>query len=100
MARRLVAAAVAAVAMAVGGLTPLAPSAVADQCAGKSNWPELVGAQGQSAARTIERENRHVQALVVLDPAVDPILTLGFRCDRVLVPVDVNGVVDTIPRIG
>ncbi|MBA0686248.1 hypothetical protein Goari_013859, partial [Gossypium aridum] len=46
----------------------------------KKSWPELVGTNGESAKETIERENRNVKAVVLLDgsPA-----TMDFRSNRV-----------------
>ncbi|KAJ0946530.1 putative proteinase inhibitor I13, potato inhibitor I [Helianthus annuus] len=34
---------------------------------GKDSWPELVGAKGEAAAATIEKENPLVNAIVILD---------------------------------
>ncbi|MBA0560333.1 hypothetical protein Golob_017237 [Gossypium lobatum] len=63
----------------------------------KKSWPELVGTNGESAKETIERENRNVKAVVLLDgsPA-----TMDFRSNRVQVWVDGNGLVVRAPTIG
>ncbi|PWA72408.1 hypothetical protein CTI12_AA270950 [Artemisia annua] len=66
-------------------------------CQGKSCWPELVGAKGEDAAATIERENPLVHAIVLLEGSP---ITLDFRCDRVWVFVDSCGIVDQTPTIG
>ncbi|KAL4581115.1 hypothetical protein LXL04_017324 [Taraxacum kok-saghyz] len=66
-------------------------------CPGKSLWPELVGLTGEEAKRTIERENPHVNAIVLLDGTPT---TKDFWCDRVWVWVDSNGVVIRPPAIG
>ena len=65
--------------------------------AGKESWPELVGAEGRAAAAIIERENPHVFADVL---HVNAKTIMEFRCDRVRVRVNDNGVVVRIPRIG
>ncbi|KAI3897273.1 hypothetical protein MKX03_036623 [Papaver bracteatum] len=54
---------------------------------GKSSWPELVGYNGETAARIIERENPNVNAIVWL-------------CDRVWVFVNGAGKVVETPIIG
>ncbi|PWA57992.1 protease inhibitor 2 [Artemisia annua] len=65
-------------------------------CEGKSCWPELVGAKGEDAAVTIERENPLVHAIVLLDGTP---VTRDFRCDRVWVWVDSCGIVIRTPII-
>ncbi|PWA46627.1 proteinase inhibitor I13 [Artemisia annua] len=65
-------------------------------CQGKSSWPELVGATGEAAAATIERENPLVNAIVLLDGTPT---TRDFRCDRVWVWVNSSGIVLRPPRI-
>ncbi|KAE9589753.1 hypothetical protein Lal_00021609 [Lupinus albus] len=67
------------------------------ECKGKSSWPELVGVQGTEAEATIERENTLVDAIIVLEGTS---VTDDFRCDRVWVWVDINGIVQKIPTIG
>ncbi|PWA54177.1 proteinase inhibitor I13 [Artemisia annua] len=64
---------------------------------GKSSWPELVGATGEGAAARIERENPHVNAIVLLDGSPT---TKDFRCNRVWVWVNSHGVVIRPPEIG
>ncbi|PWA76143.1 inhibitor of trypsin and hageman factor [Artemisia annua] len=66
-------------------------------CKGKSSWPELVGATGEGAAARIERENPHVDAIVLLDGSPT---TKDFRCNRVWVWVNSHGVVIRPPKIG
>ncbi|XP_071721301.1 glu S.griseus protease inhibitor-like [Rutidosis leptorrhynchoides] len=66
-------------------------------CQGKSSWPELVGATGESAAATIERQNRRVDAIVLLDGTST---TEDFSCDRVWVWVNSRGRVIRTPNIG
>ncbi|CAN0886559.1 Proteinase inhibitor [Linum grandiflorum] len=65
------------------------------RCRGKTSWPELVGKNGQTAAATIERENRNVHAIIHKEG--DP-TTMDFRCDRVWVVVNDHGIVTSIPR--
>ena len=64
---------------------------------GKSEWPELLGAQGQAAERTIERENHIVNAVIVVEGTQ---VTDDFRCDRVRVWVNDYNSVTQVPRIG
>ncbi|CAN1137002.1 Proteinase inhibitor [Linum perenne] len=66
------------------------------QCPGKNSWPELLGKRGQTAAATVERENRHVHAIIIKEGAP---MTRDFRCDRVWVVVDDHGVVTSVPHI-
>ena len=68
-----------------------------DQCEGKDSWPELLGAQGTVAEETIERENSLVDAEIVVEGSS---VTGDFRCDRVRVWVDTDGIVTRIPIIG
>ncbi|KAD3338338.1 hypothetical protein E3N88_33859 [Mikania micrantha] len=63
---------------------------------GKNSWPELVGADGEAAAATIERQNPRVNAIVILDGTGT---TRDFRCDRVWVWVNSDGVVIRTPII-
>ncbi|KAL8215001.1 hypothetical protein R6Q57_004450 [Mikania cordata] len=69
---------------------------MASGCRGKSSWPELVGADGEAAAATIERENPRVDAIVILDGTGTP---RDFQCDRVWVWVNSDGVVIRTPII-
>ncbi|KAM6546815.1 hypothetical protein CsatB_027551 [Cannabis sativa] len=64
---------------------------------GKTSWPELVGVRGEVAKETIERENSTVNAIVVSE---DFIGDHQFRCDRVRVVVDDNGIVTSTPQVG
>uniref|UniRef100_A0A6N2NID7 Uncharacterized protein n=1 Tax=Salix viminalis TaxID=40686 RepID=A0A6N2NID7_SALVM len=70
---------------------------MASICKGKSSWPELLGADGKSAAATIERENPLVKPIIV--PEGSGIIE-NFRCDRVWVWVDKYGIVYIVPVIG
>ncbi|KAK9057365.1 hypothetical protein SSX86_022200 [Deinandra increscens subsp. villosa] len=65
---------------------------------GKSSWPELVGARGSRATARIESENSRVDAIVVVEGRDS--VTFDFRCDRVWVWVNSNGVVLRTPVIG
>ncbi|KAL8115120.1 hypothetical protein AgCh_021806 [Apium graveolens] len=67
------------------------------ECEGKSSWPELVGERGEVAAAKIEKENPNVNANVVLEGTS---VMLDFRCDRVWVWVNKDGIVISTPRIG
>ncbi|KAH7665681.1 Proteinase inhibitor I13 potato inhibitor I protein [Dioscorea alata] len=66
-------------------------------CAGKSCWPELLGVKGEKAVTTIEEDNDQVKAIIVEDGSV---VTKDFRCDRVWVWVNKEGVVIQVPKIG
>ncbi|KAJ6931273.1 hypothetical protein NC652_014688 [Populus alba x Populus x berolinensis] len=63
---------------------------------GKSSWPELVGINGEAAAKIIESENPKVRVSIVEEGMV---VTQEIRCDRVRVWVDKNGIVKDIPSI-
>ncbi|KAL2238001.1 UNVERIFIED_CONTAM: hypothetical protein Sindi_0991800, partial [Sesamum indicum] len=63
----------------------------------KSEWPELVGTCGEVAAKTIEKENSLVSALIVRP--FEPV-ALIFSCARVVVAVDEKGIVIRVPTIG
>ncbi|KAL2237995.1 UNVERIFIED_CONTAM: hypothetical protein Sindi_0991200, partial [Sesamum indicum] len=64
----------------------------------KSEWPELVGTCGEVAAKTIEKENSFVSALIVTPS--QPGIILIFSCARVVVAVDEKGIVIRVPTIG
>ncbi|CAL8989888.1 unnamed protein product [Prunus brigantina] len=70
---------------------------MSSECQGKNRWPELLGAQGTVAEATIERENSLVDAQIVLEGTP---VTRDFRCDRVRVWVDTDGIVTRVPSIG
>ncbi len=53
--------------------------------------------QGTVAEATIERENSHVDAVIVEEGSE---VTGDFRCDRVWVWVNENGTVSRVPTIG
>ncbi|XAR57373.1 hypothetical protein NMG60_11025493 [Bertholletia excelsa] len=52
------------------------------QCKGKNAWPELVGKNGDYAKKVVEKENPHVNAIVLPEGSPVP---LDFRCDRVYI---------------
>lgn len=56
-----------------------------------------MGANGEAAAATIERENPRVNAIVLPDGSAT---TRDFRCDRVWVFVNTCGIVVRTPTIG
>ncbi|XVE68857.1 hypothetical protein DITRI_Ditri09bG0103400 [Diplodiscus trichospermus] len=68
-----------------------------DECKGKSSWPELVGKKGEDAAATIEKQNPHVDAEIVLEGTIVP---QDFLCTRVRVWVNTDGIVTRVPIIG
>ncbi|KAF2302508.1 hypothetical protein GH714_036619 [Hevea brasiliensis] len=67
---------------------------MANECAGKKAWPELLGGNGHSAAATIEKENKKVDAIVLKEGTS---VTKDFRCNRVRVWGDDNRVVTRVP---
>ncbi|TKY51889.1 Glu S.griseus protease inhibitor [Spatholobus suberectus] len=67
------------------------------ECKGKSSWPELVGLEGTVAEATIEKENPLVDAIIVPEGSV---VTADFRCDRVRVWINKDGIVYKVPTIG
>lgn len=56
-----------------------------------------MGTYGQAAEAIIERQNTKVNAIVVEEGSV---VSTDFRCDRVRVWVDGNGIVTQVPRVG
>ncbi|KAL5712223.1 hypothetical protein ACHQM5_014414 [Ranunculus cassubicifolius] len=64
---------------------------------GKGSWPELVGADGQTATKIIKNENPRLRVVVVKKGSF---VTMDFRCDRVRVWVDQNGMVVQPPILG
>ncbi|PON53256.1 Proteinase inhibitor [Parasponia andersonii] len=70
---------------------------MSSDCQGKQSWPELVGVRGEVAEATIERENPAVNAVIVPERSIGD---TQFRCDRVRVRVDDNGIVSSVPRVG
>ncbi|KAL0435642.1 UNVERIFIED_CONTAM: Inhibitor of trypsin and hageman factor [Sesamum radiatum] len=70
-----------------------------DECpnAGKSSWPELLGAAGEVAVGVIATENPKVSVTTVKEGIM---VTADFRCDRVRVWVDKYGRVKLVPHIG
>ncbi|KAL1549006.1 hypothetical protein AAHA92_17163 [Salvia divinorum] len=67
-------------------------------CQGKDSWPELLGVSGKKAVKVIEKENPLVNAIIV--PPTQTILPSDYRCDRVWVFVDDDGIVTRVPVIG
>ncbi|ESW16059.1 hypothetical protein PHAVU_007G125500 [Phaseolus vulgaris] len=70
---------------------------MSEDCKGKSSWPELVGVEGKVAEATIERENPLVNAQIVAEGSSVP---FDFRCDRVWVWINKDGIVKQVPHIG
>ncbi|CAB4321886.1 unnamed protein product [Prunus armeniaca] len=64
---------------------------------GKKSWPEVVGQSGEDAAAKIERENRNVLAIVILEGSPT---TRDLRCDMIWVWVNRNGIVTKAPKVG
>ncbi|CAA0824276.1 Serine protease inhibitor- potato inhibitor I-type family protein [Striga hermonthica] len=66
-------------------------------CEGKPSWPELIGVSAEIAVQTIQNENSSVRAIVrsINDP-----IPFDFRCDRVFVIVDDQGIVVRVPYVG
>ncbi|MCL7028602.1 hypothetical protein MKW94_005278 [Papaver nudicaule] len=69
---------------------------MSSDCQGKSRWPELVGFNGEVAARIIERQNPNVNTIILPEGSAT---TRDFRCDRVWVFVDEAGRVVQTPII-
>ncbi|KAJ6736211.1 SERINE PROTEASE INHIBITOR POTATO INHIBITOR I-TYPE FAMILY PROTEIN [Salix viminalis] len=63
---------------------------------GKSSWPELVGINGEVAAKIIASENPKVRVSIVEEGML---VSMEISCDRVRVWVDKNGIVKDIPEI-
>ncbi|KAL5712235.1 hypothetical protein ACHQM5_014426 [Ranunculus cassubicifolius] len=66
-------------------------------CPGKLLWPELVGVDGETAAAVIERENPQVKAKIL--PESTGMVPEDFRCDRVVVWVRDDGIVERVPQV-
>uniref|UniRef100_A0A803LFF3 Uncharacterized protein n=1 Tax=Chenopodium quinoa TaxID=63459 RepID=A0A803LFF3_CHEQI len=71
---------------------------MSSECPGKNVWPELVGENGKEAAEIIKKENPNVIEATVLPDGTAVIE--NFRCDRVWVWVDCNGLVVRPPMTG
>ncbi|KAG8655389.1 hypothetical protein MANES_04G036766v8 [Manihot esculenta] len=56
----------------------------------KDAWPELVGVDGDFVVATIEKENKDVNAILVM---LDDFVIMNFNCNRVWVIVDKNNIV-------
>uniref|UniRef100_A0A1J3I3T7 Proteinase inhibitor n=1 Tax=Noccaea caerulescens TaxID=107243 RepID=A0A1J3I3T7_NOCCA len=70
---------------------------MSSQCPPKNAWPELVGKNGDYATSVIEKENRKVDAVVILDGSP---VTADLRCDRVRVIVNSKNIVVRVPVAG
>ncbi|KAL5712228.1 hypothetical protein ACHQM5_014419 [Ranunculus cassubicifolius] len=72
---------------------------MADFCRGigKESWPELLGVCGEFAVKVIVRENHKVGVFIVKEGMM---VTMDYRCDRVRVWVDANGLVKQVPKVG
>ncbi|KAI4338291.1 hypothetical protein L6164_016633 [Bauhinia variegata] len=64
---------------------------------GKNSWPELVGVNGEDAAKQIEKENHFVKAFVIFEGTI---VIMDFRCDMVWVWINKHRVVSKVPQIG
>ncbi|KAK3190265.1 hypothetical protein Dsin_029826 [Dipteronia sinensis] len=63
----------------------------------KSSWPEVVGIDGEAAEDVIKSETSGVRVIVVKSGSF---VTGDFRCDRVRIFVNGDGIVTSEPRIG
>lgn len=82
-----------ATAVVVGAATlftlgsPLAASASGTTfCAGKQEWPELVGTNAILAQKVIKWENPNVTETTLIPE--DSLVTMDYRCDRVRIRID------------
>ena len=80
----------------------------------KTQWPELVGTNGDQAVRIIKKEtgkeiygsqvnDRFYECLGftnVMTVKTGSAITLDYRTDRVRVFINANGIVDNVPTIG
>ncbi|KAL5721857.1 hypothetical protein ACHQM5_005448 [Ranunculus cassubicifolius] len=67
-------------------------------CPCKTMWPELLGADGETAKSIIERENPGITARVA--PAASAMrMASDFRCNRCIVWVNGNGMVVRVPCV-
>ncbi|KAF3788998.1 Glu protease inhibitor [Nymphaea thermarum] len=76
----------------------LSASSMAQDCKGKSSWPELVGKQGQDAPPIIQAENPDVKEVHIVKEGT--MVLTDFRCDRVRVWIKPNGTIYEAPTIG
>ncbi|XP_031473024.1 inhibitor of trypsin and hageman factor-like [Nymphaea colorata] len=76
----------------------LSASSMAQDCKGKSSWPELVGMQGQVAPPIIQAENPDVKEVDIVKEGT--FVITDFRCDRVRVWIKPNGTIYEAPTIG
>ncbi|KAL5721858.1 hypothetical protein ACHQM5_005449 [Ranunculus cassubicifolius] len=68
-------------------------------CGGKNMWPELLGANGETAKSTIERENPGVTAWVMPAASAMRATSSDFKCNRCVVWVNSQGIVVRMPNV-
>eukprot|EP00500_Bicosoecida_sp_ms1_P000609 CAMPEP_0203815432 /NCGR_PEP_ID=MMETSP0115-20131106/11117_1 /ASSEMBLY_ACC=CAM_ASM_000227 /TAXON_ID=33651 /ORGANISM="Bicosoecid sp, Strain ms1" /LENGTH=142 /DNA_ID=CAMNT_0050724329 /DNA_START=60 /DNA_END=489 /DNA_ORIENTATION=+ len=66
---------------------------MADEGALKTSWPELVGAEGEDAVKTILSERPDLKPANVATLPQDAMVTMDYRVDRVRVFVNTDGTV-------
>ena len=67
---------------------------------GKRIWPELVGIEATIAEKIIKKENSSVSFVQIIILESGSPITSDFRCYRVRLRVNINGVIVGIPSIG
>ncbi|KAL6006851.1 hypothetical protein ACLOJK_032347 [Asimina triloba] len=69
------------------------------RCQGKTAWPELLGARAEMAKEIIERENKWVKVVFMVEGFER---TMDYRCDRVFLWTAEyrTGVVVRVPTVG
>ena len=65
---------------------------------GKTSWPELVGRNGNEAARIIKQENENIKDAVVILEGTS--VAEIYICTRVYVWVNYSGSVTQVPTVG
>ncbi|CAF1081100.1 unnamed protein product [Rotaria sp. Silwood1] len=63
----------------------------------KSEWPELVGRNGQEAIRIIKKQTGFKDVITVKEGSV---MTTDYRTNRVRIFVDKRGIVTRVPTVG
>ncbi|KAF8015731.1 hypothetical protein BT93_H1302 [Corymbia citriodora subsp. variegata] len=63
----------------------------------KSNWPELVGVDGNNAKEIIENENRRATGVILPQGTA---YSLDICCNRVFIWVDDKGNTVEVPMLG
>ena len=66
--------------------------------AGKQAWPELVRKTGREAGRVIYKENPYVKIIQIVKLGTH--VTMDYRCDRVRIWVNDDGIVVLVPIVG